>query len=226
MAKPGKVNRQKIKVTQNGPYVVTGEVPLVEQIVQIDKDGQCHGWKEGRKFPTGDTYTLCRCGKSKNKPFCDGSHNQFDFDGRETANRELFSNRAEVTEGPGLTLTDVPELCSSARFCHRATGFWEMLERSHDPVAKQICIEEACDCPSGRLVVWDKNGQMIEPDLEPSIGIVVDPEASAGGPLWVRGRIPIEAADGRVYEVRNRVTLCSCGKSDNKPYCDGSHMDK
>jgi CDGSH-type Zn-finger protein len=43
------------------------------------------------------------------------------------------------------------------------------------------------------------------------------------GPLWIRGGIPVAGADGREYEVRNRVTLCRCGRSNNKPLCDGSH---
>ncbi|MCL1907254.1 MAG: CDGSH iron-sulfur domain-containing protein [Propionibacteriaceae bacterium] len=31
-------------------------------------------------------------------------------------------------------------------------------------------------------------------------------------------------ADGEQYEVRNRIALCRCGQSDNKPYCDGPHQ--
>ena len=45
------------------------------------------------------------------------------------------------------------------------------------------------------------------------------------GPIWVRGGITVESADGREYEVRNRVTLCRCGQSSNKPFCDGSHVE-
>ncbi|HET8688843.1 MAG TPA: CDGSH iron-sulfur domain-containing protein [Methanosarcina sp.] len=41
----------------------------------------------------------------------------------------------------------------------------------------------------------------------------------------MRGGIPIESADGKQYEIRNRVTLCRCGKSRNKPFCDGSHVE-
>ena len=33
----------------------------------------------------------------------------------------------------------------------------------------------------------------------------------------------VVAKDGHRYEVRNRVTLCRCGASKNKPFCDGSH---
>ena len=46
---------------------------------------------------------------------------------------------------------------------------------------------------------------------------------SHGGPIWVRGGIPVASADGKTYEVRNRLTLCRCGRSANKPFCDGSH---
>ena len=84
---------------------------------------------------------------------------------------------------------------------------------------------EAALCPSGRLVVRDRHtGTELEPDLEPSIGIVADPTRSVDGPIWVRGGIAIVAGDGQTYEVRNRVTLCRCGASRNKPFCDASHL--
>jgi CDGSH-type Zn-finger protein len=44
------------------------------------------------------------------------------------------------------------------------------------------------------------------------------------GPIWVKGGVPIESAKGFEYETRNRVTLCRCGLSENKPMCDGSHI--
>ena len=85
-------------------------------------------------------------------------------------------------------------------------------------------IQEAADCPSGRLVVWDKQGNPIEPDFEPNI-VITEDQHGVLGPIWVRGGIIIESAEGLEYEVRNRVTLCACGGSDNKPFCDGDHTD-
>ena len=80
--------------------------------------------------------------------------------------------------------------------------------------------------PSGRLVVHDKKTrQSIEEPLEPSIGLVEDTALGCSGPLWVRGGITIESSDGKLYETRNRVTLCRCGASDNKPFCNGSHAN-
>jgi len=74
------------------------------------------------------------------------------------------------------------------------------------------------------LVLKDKKtGETVEPVLEKGIGFILDPAIGGNGPYWIRGGIPIFSADGKPYEVRNRVTLCRCGKSANKPFCDSSH---
>jgi hypothetical protein len=73
-------------------------------------------------------------------------------------------------------------------------------------------------------MVWGKKTKKtIEPEFEKSIGLIEDPAVGVSGPIWVRGGIPVESADGKTYKVRNRVTLCRCGKSSNKPFCDSSH---
>ena len=213
-----------IVVSKDGPYLVSGGIPLAEQIIEIDVEEQCHGWREGREYPAQETYALCRCGHSEHKPFCDGTHVSVRFDGTETASREPYREQAGEIKGPDLTLTDAEDLCAVARFCHRAGGVWALTMQSDDVQARRIAIEEACDCPSGRLVAWDVTGRAIEPNLKPSIGLVDDTQAGAMGPIWVRGGIPIESAEGTTYEIRNRVTLCRCGRSSNKPFCDGSHL--
>jgi hypothetical protein len=107
----------------------------------------------------------------------------------------------------------------------RAGGIWNLVEQSDDPDARKTAIEEACNCPSGRLVITDnESGKAIEPDFEKSIVVIEYPAKGERGPLWVRGGIPIQSADGKPYEIRNRVTLCRCGRSENKPFCDGSHI--
>jgi CDGSH-type Zn-finger protein len=214
----------RIKVTKNGPYLVSGGPPLSEQCICVDSEGQPRGWEEGKKLPAPKGYSLCRCGYSRSKPFCDGSHARIGFNGKEKATRKPYMAQAAEINGPELLLTDVEDLCAGARFCDRAGGIWKLTRKSKDPKARQTAVEEACDCPSGRLVVWDKEGMAIEPRLEPSIGLVVDPQSDHVGPIWVRGGIPVESADGNTYEFRNRVTLCCCGKSSNKPFCDASHL--
>ncbi len=63
-----------IKVTRDGPYVVSGGVPLSVQRIKVDDEGFCHGWQEGERYDTPETYALCGCGRCGNEPFCDGSH--------------------------------------------------------------------------------------------------------------------------------------------------------
>ncbi|MDD1721750.1 MAG: CDGSH iron-sulfur domain-containing protein, partial [Euryarchaeota archaeon] len=110
--------------------------------------------------------------------------------------------------------------------CLRAGGIRELTLHSDDPKARKIAIEEVANCNSGRLVALDKKtGKPIEPEFDPSIAVVEEPLRGYSGPLWVRGCIPIAAANGTTYEIRNRVTLCRCGRSSNKPFCDGSHRE-
>ena len=142
-------------------------------------------------------------------------------------NDEPYVERAEKIDGPALSLTDAEGMCVHARFCMRAGGIWNLTRQSGNPEAREIAIKEAADCPSGRLVVWDKEtGKALEPEFEKSIVVIEYPPRHEHGPLWVRGGIPVESSDGHVYEVRNRMTLCRCGKSCNKPFCDGSHVER
>ena len=214
----------KIKVSKNGPYIISGKTPLSEQIIIPNTEGDPHRWRKGKEYKPSHKCALCRCGQSKNKPFCDGSHIKTNFDGTETADKEQYLKQAKTIEGPEIKLTDVEDLCASARFCHREGGIWTLTPKSGNPENKSLVIQESQDCPSGRLVIWDKKTKKaLEPDLEQSIGLVEDPQIGVSGPIWVRGYIPIESADGKPYTVRNRVTLCRCGKSTNKPFCDSSH---
>ncbi len=73
----------RIKVQAKGPYLVTGNVPLREMFIGADSDGASERWVEGMEYPHGETYSLCRCGKSKNRPFCDGSHKTNGFQSAE-----------------------------------------------------------------------------------------------------------------------------------------------
>lgn len=217
-------NKMKIKIVENGPYIVSGGVRLYEQTIITDEAGHTRDLVDEKEITTLETYTLCRCGKSKDKPFCDGTHNDIDFDGTETASRKPYIEKAEIFEGPNLRLTDAPEFCDHSRFCLRSGGIRKLIQESNNPEAKQTAIEEAMICPSGRLVLWDnETGKPFEHQFEPSIVLVHDDQKRCQGPIWVRSGIPIESSDGTQYETRNRVTLCRCGKSDNKPYCDGSH---
>lgn len=215
----------KIKVSKNGPYIISGKIPLKKERIASDESRHLFIWKKGEEFPEKKDYHLCRCGHSQNKPYCDLTHLRIDFDGTEKANRKPYGEKAEKIEGPEATLLDVPELCASAKFCTRAEGVWELTRKSADPKDKELAVKESCDCPSGRLAIIDKKtGKIIEPGFEPSISVVQDENAGVSGPLWVKGGIPVESSEGEVYEIRNRMTLCHCGQSRNMPFCDGTHI--
>jgi CDGSH-type Zn-finger protein len=83
-----------IKVRKDGPYAVditTGDFVLIDH--------------EGNPIPIpplkpGKTaVTLCRCGASTTKPFCDGTHSRIGFKGAEEAQREFDSNNPPATTG-------------------------------------------------------------------------------------------------------------------------------
>lgn len=217
-----KLNKNmKIKIVEDGPYMVTGDIPLCEKIIK--HNGKRYIYEEGKKYKRSRGYALCRCGESKNHPFCDGSHMD-DFDGTETASKDSFKDRAKIFEGPGIDLLDDGR-CAIARFCHEEHGsVWQLVKKSDDPECKEEVIRGAINCPTGRLVAVEKDGKEIEPYLEPAIEVLQDPEKGVSGPFYVKGNIPIESADGSTYEVRNRAGLCRCGKSKDTPFCDGSHI--
>jgi CDGSH-type Zn-finger protein/uncharacterized Fe-S cluster protein YjdI len=121
-----------VSVRENGPYAIRADIQL---------DGEP---------AVSHRLTLCRCGASKNKPFCDGSHNEVKF--------------SASGEPP--------------------TGKADMLPVRDGPLA-------------------------IDPQLD--------------GPLQVRGNVEIISGTGRVVARLTSATLCRCGGSNTKPFCDGSH---
>ena len=214
----------RVTITKDGPYMVTGHVPLARQTIGADADDGSERWIEGEAFPAQQSYALCRCGQSKTKPICDGSHVRVAFDGTETANRAPYSEQVTVLEGPAMALTDAEKLCAFGRFCDPNGKVWNQVSSTDDPDVRATFIRQVGNCPAGRLVAWDKaTGKAIEPEFPVSIGLIEDPVEQCSGPIWLRGGIPVVSSDGFAYEVRNRVTLCRCGASQNKPFCDGTH---
>ncbi len=65
-----------VKVLNNGPYLVSGDL---SELQLTDADGAAHDLSGKSKI------TLCRCGASVNKPFCDGTHSKIGFAAAEAA---------------------------------------------------------------------------------------------------------------------------------------------
>lgn len=216
---------KKIKIVKDGPYMVEKGIPMTDARIDIDKEGYSVGWVRETEHEDGSKpYALCRCGHSKNKPYCDGEHAKMGFDGTEHATHGTDEANTKVYEGGDLDLIDEESLCASMRFCDIGKGVWQATLDSSDPESKKLAIKEACDCSAGRLIAAEKNGEVHEYELDEEITPVYDTYAGFKGPLAVKGGIELEGADGKTYKVRNRMTLCRCGKSKNMPFCDISHM--
>lgn len=214
----------RVQIMKNGPYMVSGGLPLQRQTIGANSAGESVKWIPGSTYAGQPQYALCRCGKSASKPYCDGSHTKVGFDGAETASRNSYEAQAKTTNGPTMSLTDAESLCAFARFCDPHGQVWNLVTEADKPAARKLFVQEAGDCPAGRLVARNNaTGQAIEPKFEPSIGLIEDPVNACSGPIWLRGAIPVVGSDGFEYEVRNRMTLCRCGASKNKPFCDGTH---
>lgn len=180
------------------------------------------------KMPDGSTaeakplIALCRCGHSKNKPYCDGSHSDAGFDGsaQDVAERDkvyTYAGNAETVHYNKL-------LCSHAGECVKhASNIFNPKNKPwvapNEGTLEQIKTVVTA-CPSGALSysTADRGRDALCSD---EVEITVE----ANGPFRVKN-VPIEAAywaDGQ--SVREYV-LCRCGLSKNKPFCDGSHVDE
>ena len=117
-----------------------------------------------------------------------------------------------------MTLLYEGKRCIHARFCVTGapTVFLANVKGPWihpDAIAVEKLVEIAHACPSGAIRYERKDGQ---PDEQPPpVNLIAIREA---GPYAVRGDLRI---DGQ--RAHYRATLCRCGASKNKPFCDGTH---
>ena len=126
----------------------------------------------------------------------------------------------EYIEGGDLTLIYEGKKCIHARFCvtgapkvflANVKGPWI----SPDAIEADRLVEIAHACPSGAIRYARKDGKHDE--TAPQVNLVAVREA---GPYAVRGDLRLNGEP-----IGFRATLCRCGASKNKPFCDGSHHD-
>ncbi|MEU8195039.1 ferritin-like domain-containing protein [Microbispora amethystogenes] len=220
-------DHQRIVVLRNGPYVVYGRIPLrrKRKIVSAEQKNALT-WKTGEPLETEETYALCRCGHSRAKPFCDGTHAVIGFDGTEAAPMRSYRELQHVHDGVGISAQRVGELCIHAAFCiGRARPIAKMLDDTADSDVRSDIMGRIDHCPSGSYsYALERGGETIEADLPRAISVLEEEDGLASA-LWVTGGIPVTRSDGRPLETRNRMTLCRCGHSGNKPLCDGTHRE-
>lgn len=219
---------RRIVVRKNGPYVVYGTVPLVHKTQVVSEYGEPLTWQKDGDYTVEESYELCRCGQSGQKPFCDRTHAKCGFDGTESADPGSTAAR-QVVYGTGTRIIVKRDfsICAEAGFCgNRLTNIEAMVGETADPQVRAQVMAMIENCPSGSYTFALAAGEEeIEPDLPQQIAATTEitDDGPIMGPLWVTGSIPVARADGQPFETRNRVTLCCCGLSSNKPLCDGTH---
>lgn len=225
-------DEKKIVIKKNGPYIVKGGIPLVRKTQIVSEHGEPLTWKNEGAIPVeGQEYELCRCGRSAKMPFCDDAHKTFEFDGTETAETGPTAKRQRpFKKGTHLFVKKDPSLCMVSGFC----GFYRaplstFIAESDNTQKRSLAMAMVERCPAGSLTYSiEPGGPDIEPDLPQMIADTTEITSGGAiaGSLWVMGGIPVERSDGQPLETRNRVTLCNCGSSDNKPLCDGTHRHR
>ena len=113
-------------------------------------------------------------------------------------------------------------LCIHIGECGNAAN--TLFEAGRDPwcVPDEVSraeVRDVCErCPSGALTYTDRTGEPEHPAADNSVTVVYN------GPLYLRGQLEIDGAAGDMPGVRHRAALCRCGASNNKPFCDNSHL--
>ncbi|MDR1678775.1 MAG: (4Fe-4S)-binding protein [Prevotellaceae bacterium] len=125
-----------------------------------------------------------------------------------------------------ITVEWTPRLCAHAALC------WKNLPEVFNPhvqpwinmegASSERIAQQVDKCPSGALRWYRNDGKTTESTAETPKETVV--EVHENGPLIVHGNIKLKKADGSEQQLFKSVAFCRCGASNNKPFCDGSHV--
>ena len=222
-------NEKKIVVRKNGPYRVYGDIPFVHKTQVVSEYGEPLTWRTDGPIETeAGLYFLCRCGQSQKYPFCDSTHKTIGFDGSEPEEPgDLPAYQFTFRGGTHIQVRKNPILCINSGFCGMVNATLpDLVAQTGDTKTRSLVMAMVERCPSGSLTYSIEPGEAeIEPDLPLQIARTTEitSDGPIEGPLWVTGGVRIERMDGTSFATRNRVTLCNCGHSRNKPFCDGTH---
>jgi len=193
-----------IKAAQDGPYIV--------------KDLQSFYSRKGA-LECREAMGLCRCGASSNKPFCDGTHKNIGFSSENQLDAE--NDRLDTYAGKKITIYDNRSICAHAGYC--TDGLPAVFRHREDPfvnpdgASAEEIINVINQCPSGALSYSVEN---VDESLEVSEAFIF---IAPNGPYVVKGQVDLLDVPRNKGASETSITLCRCGASRNKPFCDGSH---
>ena len=196
-----------IDISGNGPFIVTGLGSLKNS--------------KGESIECKEKLALCRCGGSSNKPFCDGTHSKNGFSGERLSDNDIHRERSY--QGKDITVNDNRTICSHSAECVKNLNKVFNSDRkpwiSPDNATPEEIMNVIKKCPSGALSYTINGKQVRNFDRDQEIII------SRNGPYNVKGGIQLNIDDDQKPPASEHFTLCRCGASKNKPYCDGSHSE-
>ncbi len=198
----------EIVCKKNGPYRVTG-------LENLQGAG-------GKTYEAKEAQSLCRCGASKNKPYCDGTHAQIGFTDDKADDRR--PDKREDHVGAGITIHDNRGICAHAGRCTDSLSSVFRLRQEPFVDAKGApadkIVEVVKSCPSGALSYTIDGVEHRDLEQDPAVFVV------PGGPYAVGGGVRLEGVEFGEGASQEHFTLCRCGGSKNKPFCDGEHWNR
>ena len=194
-----------IRVARDGPYLISGPCRLLDA--------------RSVEVPAHTTFALCRCGNSSRKPFCDGTHTRIGFSGQRFSADP--NGAVESYRGTHIIIHDNRAICAHAGVCtDNLPGVFRLGKEpwiDADAATAEAVVALVNRCPSGALSCSMEAAAPAGVSRERTI------TCSKDGPYCVTGEVALETGDGRAPAVADRYTLCRCGASKNKPFCDGTH---
>ncbi len=207
----------KKKNDQSTPAIVVSKYNnyLVTDLETLKKS-------DGESLDTQPVTGLCRCGGSKMKPYCDGTHNEKGLN--EVKKKDRVPDKVHTYLGEDIIIYDNRGVCSHDGSCVQMLPKVFDKERKPwiNPTGASVTkiIETIEHCPSGALSYGFGDRRYQEWEQEhPAI------TTSKDGPLKVTGGVLLKDDGGCKPECKEHYTLCRCGGSHNKPFCDGDHLD-
>ena len=196
--------KPSITPLENGPFIVNNVVNFANQKGAVE---------------VKETMALCRCGGSANKPFCDGTHAKNGFSSAKLDGR--VEDKRDNYVGQKITIHDNRGICAHAGRC--TDGLAAVFHLKEEPwiypdsASAEEIIDTIKKCPSGALSYSVDGVEYQVKDGKPSIFI------APNGPYVVSGGPALENTERGEQTSTEHFTMCRCGGSKNKPFCDGTH---
>src|SRR5437868_4396683 len=173
------MSKPKIACTRNGPYYLLND-PQPSPVPNLRR-------ASGEACITARGVALCRCGGSKNKPFCDGTHGTIGFSDRRISDGS--QDRRVAYAGKGITIFDNRALCAHAGYC--TDGLKQVFRQGKEPwidpdgAAVREAIDTIRKCPSGALSYAIDGVEARPPERAPMVTVLDN------GPYAVEGGIEL-----------------------------------